>query len=210
MDAKLLELLEQIAKAIAAQFGSNCEVVLHELSGKSTYSSIVAIENGHVTGRKVGDGPSHVVLEQLGHEDDNAEDQLGYLTRTKDGKILKSSSVYIRDENGKVTGILGINYDISMMQLFENSLHDFISADQHASREPERITLNVADLLDDLIRQVESGDFFQCLDRLLLEQFVEVFVFRKGIGDLGDLCFDIHSHVPSFLFLSLYPVFSVL
>ena len=110
MDAKLLELLEQIAKAIAAQFGSNCEVVLHELSGKSAYSSIVAIENGHVTGRKVGDGPSHVVLEQLGHEDDNAEDQLGYLTRTKDGKILKSSSVYIRDETGKVTGILGINY----------------------------------------------------------------------------------------------------
>ena len=154
MDAKLLELLEQIAKAIAAQFGSNCEVVLHELSGKSAYSSIVAIENGHVTGRKVGDGPSHVVLEQLGHEDDNAEDQLGYLTRTKDGKILKSSSVYIRDETGKVTGILGINYDISMMQLFENSLHDFISADQQASREPERITLNVADLLDDLIRPV--------------------------------------------------------
>ena len=119
-------LLEQIAKAIAAQFGSNCEVVIHELSGKSAYSSIVAIENGHVTGRKVGDGPSHVVLEQLGHEDDNAEDQLGYLTRTKDGKILKSSSVYIRDETGKVTGILGINYDISMMQLFENSLHDLI------------------------------------------------------------------------------------
>ena len=149
MDAKLLELLEQIAKAIAEQFGSNCEVVLHELSGKSAYSSIVAIENGHVTGRKV-------VLEQLGHEDDNAEDQLGYLTRTKDGKILKSSSVYIRDETGKVTGILGINYDISMMQLFENSLHDFISADQQASREPERITLNVADLLDDLIRQADE------------------------------------------------------
>ena len=33
MDAKLLDLLEQIAKAIAAQFGSNCEVVIHELSG---------------------------------------------------------------------------------------------------------------------------------------------------------------------------------
>ena len=75
---------------------------------------------------------------------------------TKDGKILKSSSVYIRDESGKVSGILGINYDISMMQLFENSLHDFISADQHASREPERITLNVADLLDDLIRQADE------------------------------------------------------
>ena len=160
MDAKLLDLLEQIAKAIAAQFGSNCEVVIHELSGKSAYSSIVAIENGHVTGRKVGDGPSHVVLEQLGHEDDSAKDQLAYLTRTKDGKILKSSSVYIRDESGKVSGILGINYDISMMQLFENSLHDFISADQHASREPERITLKAIRYLSNsgALLITKSGD----------------------------------------------------
>ena len=156
MDAKLLDLLEQIAKAIAAQFGSNCEVVIHELSGKSAYSSIVAIENGHVTGRKIGDGPSHVVLEQLGHEDDGAKDQLAYLTRTKDGKTLKSSSVYIHDEQGKVAAILGINYDISMMQMFENTLHEFNSVDAQTRKEPERITLNVADLLEDLIRQADE------------------------------------------------------
>ena len=61
-----MDALKQIAKGIALQFGPNCEVVIHEISDKSAYSSIVAIENGHVTGRKVGDGPSHVVLEQLG------------------------------------------------------------------------------------------------------------------------------------------------
>ena len=58
-----MDALKQIAKGIALQFGPNCEVVIHEISDKSAYSSIVAIENGHVTGRKVGDGPSHVVLE---------------------------------------------------------------------------------------------------------------------------------------------------
>ena len=99
-----MDALKQIAKGIALQFGPNCEVVIHEISDKSAYSSIVAIENGHVTGRKVGDGPSHVVLEQLGHEDDSVRDQFGYLTRTKDGKILKSTSVYIRDETGRVAG----------------------------------------------------------------------------------------------------------
>lgn len=56
MDARLLDMLGQIAKGIAAQFGPNCEVVVHEISDKSAYSSIVAIENGHVSGRKVGDG----------------------------------------------------------------------------------------------------------------------------------------------------------
>ena len=140
MDARLLEMLSQIAKGIASQFGPNCEVVVHEISEKSAYSSIVAIENGHVSGRKVGDGPSHVVLEQIGHDDDQVSDQLCYLTRTKDGKTLKSSSVYIHDEHGKVAAILGINYDISMMQMFENTLHEFNSVDAQTRKEPERIT----------------------------------------------------------------------
>ena len=151
-----MDALKQIAKGIALQFGANCEVVIHEISDKSAYSSIVAIENGHVTGRKVGDGPSHVVLEQLGHEDDNVRDQFGYLTRTKDGKSLKSTSVYIRDESGRVAAILGINYDISMMQMLDGALHAFITPDQPERKEPERITLNVADLLDDLIRQADE------------------------------------------------------
>ena len=53
-----LEGLKKIAKAISAQFGAGCEVVIHEISEQSTEHSIIAIENGHVTGRTVGDGPS--------------------------------------------------------------------------------------------------------------------------------------------------------
>ena len=153
---KEMDNLKQIARAIAGQFGKNCEVVIHEISDTSAYSSIVAIENGHVTGRKVGDGPSHVVLEQLGSHDDDAADEVGYLTRTPDGKILKSTSVYIRDEAGKIGAIFGINFDISMLQMAQNSLGDFISPQQTGQKEPERITLNVADLLDDLIRQADE------------------------------------------------------
>ena len=52
--------------------------------------------------------------------------------------------------------ILGINYDISMMQMFENTLHEFNSVDAQTRKEPERITLNVADLLEDLIRQADE------------------------------------------------------
>ena len=50
-----LELLKQVAAGIAAQFGSSCEVVIHDLSRNPDHS-IVAIINGHVSGRKVGDG----------------------------------------------------------------------------------------------------------------------------------------------------------
>ena len=92
LNASILQFLFQLAKGIAQQFGPNCEVVVHDLISNDPDSSIVAIENGHVTGRKVGDGPSQVVLEALRSERAHLQDHLSYLTRTKDGKILKSST----------------------------------------------------------------------------------------------------------------------
>lgn len=148
------EELQKIAKGIAAQFGSNCEVVLHKVSEESTVHSIVAIENGHVTGRRIGDGPSHVVLEQLKKGGLGQENHLCYLTKTSDGRILKSSTMYIRDNDGKVSAILGINYDISAFTMAEAALRDLIAyGPEDSQREPERIAINVNELLDDLIDQ---------------------------------------------------------
>lgn len=146
-----LELLRQVAAGIAAQFGSNCEVAIHDLS-KDPDRSIVFIANGHVSGRKVGDGASNVVMEQLRTQDPEPKDHLCYLTKTPDGKILKSSTVYIRDRKGKVSAILAINYDISRLILMEEALHDLTSTGEEVPAEPERIT-NVSDLLDELIQQ---------------------------------------------------------
>ena len=65
MEAYRLEMLKQIAGALAAQFGPNCEVVVHDLSAQNTEHPIVHIENGHVTGRRIGDGPSKIVMEYI-------------------------------------------------------------------------------------------------------------------------------------------------
>lgn len=146
-----LELLRQVAAGIAAQFGSNCEVAIHDLS-RDPDRSIVFIANGHVSGRKVGDGASNVVMEQLRTQDPEPKDHLCYLTKTPDGKILKSSTVYIRDRKGKISAILAMNYDISRLILMEEALHDLTSTGEEIPSEPERIT-NVSDLLDELIQQ---------------------------------------------------------
>ena len=147
-----LEELKQIAKGIAATFGSSCEVVIHDVSAKNPEHSIVAIENGHVTGRKVGDGASHVVLEQVRSADTQPSDHLSYLTKTPEGKILKSSTMYIRGRNKKVTAILGINYDISALMMVENAVHELTDAADKEQSEPEKI-VNVSALLDELIEQ---------------------------------------------------------
>ena len=142
----------KLAKGIAQQFGPNCEVVVHDLYPKDPDHSIVAIENGHVSGRRLGDGPSHVVWETMKSDPRQIQDRLAYLTRTEDGKILKSSTIFIRDDQDKVTGIFAINYDITMMKAMEETLSAFTSTAE-TTQEPQTITHNVNDLLDELIKQ---------------------------------------------------------
>lgn len=155
MEEKRLEMLKQLAAGIAAQFGSNCEVVIHDVSSNHPDHSIVHIENGHVSGRKVGDGASQVVLDQMASQAEHPQDHLCYLTRTPDGKILKSSTVYIRNSKGKVSAILAINYDISKLLMVESAVHDLISTGEPQQEEPEKI-VNVNDLLEELIQQSVS------------------------------------------------------
>ena len=62
-----IEFYKRLAHGLALQFGPNCEVVVHDLETEDVDHSIVVIENGHVSGRKLGDGPSHIVFESM-HE----------------------------------------------------------------------------------------------------------------------------------------------
>lgn len=153
-----LEFLKQMAGALAVQFGDDCEIVIHDLTRKSVQKSIVYIEHGHVTNRKVGDGPSRVVLEALKKDPRDIGDHLGYLTKTEDGKVLKSSTVFVRDhEDGPVQYIFSINYDITRLLYMQESIRSLISAKSSVpadeKEEPGKIQTNVADLLDDLIAQ---------------------------------------------------------
>ena len=143
---------KRLVKALAIQFGSTCEVVLHDLTGNDPDHTIIAIENGHISGRSVGDGPSRIALEAIRNAQGTHNDKLSYLTKTSDGKILKSSTIYLRDENGKAIGVLAINNDITLTVAGEQALHAYNTSLQ-STPEPEPIATNVADLLDSLIDQ---------------------------------------------------------
>lgn len=123
------------------------------MTGRASDSTIVAIENGHVTGRKVGDGASQVALEQTLMADSQPPDRLCYLTKTPDGKILKSSTMYIRGKSGKVAAILGINYDISALLMVEGAVRELTAAVNDSGDDGPQKIVNVNDLLDELIEQ---------------------------------------------------------
>lgn len=154
---KTLPLLMQLAHGISTEFGTSCEIVIHDLKREDTESSIVHIENGHVTNRAIGDGPSGIVLETLEKISEGKpipDDQLAYLTKTVDGRILKSSTIYIRNEdNSEINYIFSLNYDITNLITVDTALRSLIETSGTSTPKPTAITHNVADLLDTLIEQ---------------------------------------------------------
>lgn len=147
-----LDLMKQLAKALTAQFGEKCEVVVHDLKNVDSEHTIVAIENGHVSQRELGDGPSRVVLEALKHkEGEELEDMTAYLTKTNDGRILKSSTVFMRDAEGKIEGVFSINYDITELLMAESAVASLLNYKK--DKPAQVIPQSVNELLDDLIEQ---------------------------------------------------------
>ncbi len=151
-----LTVLEQLAQDIAAEFGPDCEVVIHDLKTKEPEHSIIYIVNGHVTGRNVGDGPSDAVFDGIRQKrrgsDSTPADHNGYLMKTADGKILKCSTSYIKDDDGSLHYVFGINYDITKLTLINSALDDLITP-KNKEEKPKQITHSVNDLLDRLIEE---------------------------------------------------------
>ena len=152
LNQQLLSVLTALAHAVAAHYGKNCETVIHDLTQDSAAEhSIVYIENGEVTGRKVGDGASKVVLEQLFQKDVQEKDHIGYFTKTADGKLLKSTTVYIKDEKGKPVAIFSVNHDITSLSVAASAIGEMVQPVEESRDSFEKITPNVGALLDELI-----------------------------------------------------------
>lgn len=152
-----LDFLKQLAHGLAIQFGSSCEIAIHDLKTKDLERSIVYIENGHVSNRQTGDGPSGIVLETLQSDPSTIHDKLSYLTKTEDGRILKSSTFYIRDDDGSISYIFSLNYDITAFTAASTAIQSLIATKDNlpdlTGDSPRQITHNVNGLLDLLIEQ---------------------------------------------------------
>ena len=155
-DDLTLESLIMIAHGIARHFGNDCEVCIHDLQANDLEHTICYIINGHVSGRKIGDGASKIVLETLEalKKGDNVSDHLGYRTHTSDGRILKSSTIFLKDESGKYRFILGINHDMTNFINAQSALSSIVENIEAAGEDIYgQIPLSVNDLLDNLIEQ---------------------------------------------------------
>ena len=99
-----------VVEFLGKALGPDYEVVLHDT--EDHINSIVAIANGHVSQRQVGGPLTNFGLEVISDESYRETDyKVNYNGISKDHRILRSSTMFIKDENKNIVGMLCINFD---------------------------------------------------------------------------------------------------
>lgn len=167
------ELIQKFMDLLEHHLGESCEVILHDYS-KGPMHSIVDIRNGHVTGRSVGGCTTNIGFEILKGTVE-AKDEFNYLTYASNGKILRSSSIYFENSEGKPIGSVCVNLDITQSIQFEKFLNQYNHSEpseNEAGDPKEFFTENVNDLLDTLIERT-ARKFGQAPQTLSKEEKIQ-------------------------------------
>ena len=114
------EWLTQMMDLFEAHMGPDVELVLHDLTLDYEHT-IVDIRNGHITGREIGGTGDILGLEFIRNPEDKGI-YYNCIEYTKDGRTLRSSTRFFRDEEGKPAFSIGINEDITKMVEIEQYL----------------------------------------------------------------------------------------
>lgn len=116
MNQDQLHYFTKFTKFLGTALGPDYEVALHDMDNNN--GALVAIANSYISNRKLGDPlfdkGKEMVKERRYEVDDFVTH---YYTLTDSGKVLRSSTMFITDENRELIGMLCINFD-------DNRYHD--------------------------------------------------------------------------------------
>ena len=135
-----------MARGISKTFGSNCEVIVHDLSHPKT--SIIKIFNGIITERKTGDGIRDLVWSVLRSPNFKEDMLVNYRTIYYNNKVIKSTTIVIRDETDKPIGAVCINFDLSSFYNVRRFLDEFTSINDLSLAEEKVIKITNADVVN--------------------------------------------------------------
>ncbi|RST90298.1 YheO-like PAS domain protein [Vagococcus humatus] len=178
--------------------GPNSEVLLHDI--RQPDSSIVALA-GNLSQRSIGGPLTDMALKQIQskkYETDPAE--TNYPSYTVDGKMCRSSSYYIKNEQDELIGLLCINVLVSDLMNMRQMIDDMIclSTEEmentlNISHKGEKLGQNLDELMKSLIDEVlEHYDLTHCLLSIeekekIISDLNEkgVFLLKGGVAEVA-------------------------
>lgn len=125
----LLAQMQQVAEGLGKTLAPFCEVVLHDLTQPE--HAILAIHN-NLSGRDVGAPATELGLARAA---DPAFEQViaNYPNTFPDGRLAKSTSIGIKDSDGKYVAALCLNVDLTVFRSLNTMLTQFGSVDTAAA-----------------------------------------------------------------------------
>ena len=149
------ELLKRIGKAVTQLMGKNCEVAIHDFSKKD--ATLVYLQ-GEVTGRKIGAPISNRLFCLLREYGQDLQDQLNYRTRLPGGRIIRSSTTFIRNKDNHIIGCFCINFDITDILNMRDTLNEFSVFENVKTEESENIPESTTnEFIDGILEQAILG-----------------------------------------------------
>ncbi|TCL04922.1 MULTISPECIES: helix-turn-helix transcriptional regulator [Sodalis] len=184
VDHEILASYEAAVDGLAMLIGEHCEIVLHSL--EDLKSSAIRIANGEHTGRKIGSPISDLALRML--HDMAGEDSSvskAYFTRAKNGVLMKSVTIAIRNREQRVIGLLCINMNLDVP--FSQIMQTFIPPETQENA----TSVNFASSVDDLVAQaleftIEEVNADRGVSNNAKNRQIVLNLYEKGIFDIKD------------------------
>ena len=138
--ALIIQSLAQLVEPLASLM-ADCEVVVHDLS--QVPNTIVAIAGG-LTGRKVGDPATDVLLKQMA--EGRVRTMVNYSSVLPDGRRIRCATIAVKDSRGNPVAALCINSSVEIWSGLLKICQQMLYGSVDASSEPK----SEADLDEDL------------------------------------------------------------
>lgn len=148
--SEILRPYVSLVEFLGEVLGPDYEVALHEINAGS--QSIIAIANGHVSGRKVGAPVTDLALKFMKERVYKTHDYiLNYKGISKSGKVLRSSTIFIKDENSALVGMLCINFDASRYRNVSQQILQLCNLPAETLIEAETVSPELPSTLSDVV-----------------------------------------------------------
>ncbi|MGE4298758.1 MAG: transcriptional regulator [Desulfovibrionaceae bacterium] len=190
-DQALIETMKRIADGVASVLGRHCEVVIHDFANLDR--SLVHIA-GNVTNRVIGAPITDLAYKRYKDARDAAEDLHGYRTVSGNGRVLRSSTSFLRNDAGKVIGCFCVNFDMTDFLNAKALLDDFTQFEDESEggeRFANAFNETVEALIDEAVtaigRQPATMERESRLDLVERLDSRDVFLFKGAVNQVARL-----------------------